>query len=111
MAPLYLFCIPNINLAAGLPVAAKFRKLDFLGIIVYFGGMTCFTMAISFGGVVYAWNSAAEIVLWIMTGVLLLVQTLLIHFHPAVDKADRVYPGHFVKRYAARTVSSHMIHC
>ena len=97
-APAYLFTLPNIDFQTDVPLLQKLRKMDWIAIIIFFGGTTCFTMAISFGGTVYAWNSAAQIVFWCMSGILLIVMTLVTIYHPLVPEGDRLYPAHFVRR-------------
>jgi len=72
--------------------------IDWIMTIVFLAGSACFTMAISFGGSVYAWNSGTEIALWTVTGVLLVVTILLSIYNPGVSKENRLYPAHFFKR-------------
>lgn len=55
-------------------------------------------MAINFGGAVYAWNSASEIVLWVMTGVIFIGFLAVQHFHPLVKKEHILFPTHLLKR-------------
>lgn len=97
-APAYLLLLPNINPQAGKTFAQKCRMIDWLTTVSFLAGSCCLTLAVSFGGLVYAYNSAVEIVLWTVAGLLLIVTILLLKFHPAVDKADRLYPAHFLKR-------------
>lgn len=54
-------------------------------------------MTINFGGAVYAWNSAQEIVLWVMTGVICVGFLLVQYFHPLVTKEQVLFPGHLLK--------------
>ena len=72
--------------------------VDWTATVVFVAGSTCFTMAISFGGIVYAWRSGTEIALWTVSGVLLVVTILLSILHPGVSKDNRLYPAHFFKR-------------
>ena len=97
-APGYLFTLPSIDFQPSVPFGKKLRQMDWIGIVVFFAGTICFTMALSFGGSVYAWNSASEIVFWVMSGVLLIVMAVVTIYHPLVPKTARLYPGHFVKR-------------
>lgn len=54
-------------------------------------------MAISFGGTTYAWNSGSEIAFWVVSGILLIVMAFITARPVLVSKADRLYPGHFVR--------------
>lgn len=97
-APAYILTLPNIDFAAGLSWIQRLASLDWVAIVVFFAGSTCFTMAISFGGTVYAWNSGAEIAFWVVSGLLLIAMTALTIRPVLVSKMNRLYPGHFVLR-------------
>lgn len=73
------------------------KQTDWLGIIGFAGAMCTFVMAVSFGGSVYAWSSTAEIILWVLTGVLLIAFGLTQRFYPLVSKEHKLYPTHFLK--------------
>lgn len=73
------------------------KQTDWLGIIVFAGAMTAFVMAISFGGSVYEWNSASEIVLWVLSGLLTIAFALTQFYHPFVSVAHKLYPTHFLR--------------
>ncbi len=89
--------MPSITLMDA-PLAQKIKANDWLGIVIFFGGAICFTMAITFGGSVYAYDSGAEIALWVMAGVLLIAFVLSTIFHPFVPSEHRLYPAHFIKK-------------
>jgi hypothetical protein len=72
--------------------------MDWVAIAIFFGGTTCFTMAVNFGGTTYAWISGSEIALWVMSGVLLIVMVLVTMYHPLVSAENKMYPSHFLKR-------------
>ena len=72
--------------------------IDWIATVIFLAGAACFTMAVSFGGTMFAWTSGTEIALWTMTGVLLTVTILLTIFHPGVTKENRLYPAHFLRR-------------
>ncbi|KAK4240607.1 major facilitator superfamily-domain-containing protein [Achaetomium macrosporum] len=95
--PGFLFCIPSIN-PQKIPFAKKLRTQDWVGITIFEAGSACYAMAITFGGIVYPFNSGSEIALWVMTGVLLIAFVLVVHYHPFISKENRLYPGHFHKR-------------
>ncbi|KAK7739640.1 hypothetical protein SLS53_005607 [Cytospora paraplurivora] len=98
LAPAFLWCLPRIDPKPSLRFGQKLRAQDWIGIVVYYGFTTCFCMAVTFGGAVYAWNSGSEIALWVMTGVLLAAFALVTLYHPLVPKADKLYPFHIAKR-------------
>jgi hypothetical protein len=78
---------------------SKLKMMDWISLAIFFGGTTCFTMAVNFGGTVYAFDSGSEIALWVMTGVLLIAIVLTTIYHPGVTKENRMYPAHFLRRH------------
>ncbi|KAI9785099.1 MAG: hypothetical protein M1816_000510 [Peltula sp. TS41687] len=98
LAPAYLLLLPSVDFQAGRSLKEKLKMMDWIGIAIFFGGTTCFTMAINFGGTTYAWDSGPQITLWVMSGVLLLAMALVTIYHPFVAAKDKLYPAHFLKR-------------
>ncbi|THC91405.1 hypothetical protein EYZ11_009134 [Aspergillus tanneri] len=97
-APSYLFLIPSVDPKPGKTLAEKCRMVDWIMTTTFLAGSACLVMAITFGGTLYAWSSGNEIALWVVAGVLLLVCIVVAKFHPGVDKGNRLYPAHFLKR-------------
>ena len=97
-APAYVFLLPEICLQPNTTLSQKFRMVDWVGTVVFLGGTICFTMAISFSGVVYPWGSGSAITLWIMTGVLLLA-TIAVTIRPVfIEKGRRLIAAKFFKQ-------------
>lgn len=97
-SPIYFLMLPQIDFGGNLSLAQKLAKMDWVGMVVFFAGATCLTMAISFGGTTYAWDSGSEIAFWVVSGVLLIVMILITVRPILVSKTDRLYPGHFVRK-------------
>ncbi|KAL3470869.1 MFS general substrate transporter [Aspergillus californicus] len=96
-APAYLICLPVIRPHPDKSFAERIRSLDWIGIVVFLAGATCFSMAISFGGTAYAWSSGSEIALLVMTGVLLIAFILVTIFHPGVLAENKLLPVGFMR--------------
>lgn len=96
-APAYLFLLPSIDFQQGKPFMKKLLMLDWIGTIFFLAFLLCLTMAMSFGGTLYAWDSGSEITLWVMTGVTFVLFALVTKFHPLVTKETRLYPAHFLR--------------
>ena len=96
-APAYLLLLPSIDLDAGTSFFKKLAKLDWIGTIVFIAFLLCLTMAMTFGGTLYPWNSGNEIALWVMTGVTFVLFALVTKFHPLASRQSRLYPAHFLK--------------
>lgn len=95
-APGLIWCLPSLN-PMDIPFTQKLKTQDWLGITIFSAGSVCFTMALAFGGTIYPFGSASGIVLWVMTGVLLVVFGLVTYYHPFVAKEHRLYPVHLFK--------------
>lgn len=93
-APWLVLYLPNIDPRPDLTFKEKLLMQDWLAIIIFLGGSTCFSMALTFGGIVYPFDSAAEITLWTLTGVLLIVFIVVTIYHPMVILQQRLYPMH-----------------
>jgi MFS family permease len=70
-APWLVLYLPNIEPCPYLTFREKLLTQYWLGITLFLGGSTCFSMALTFGGIVYQFNSTSEITLWTRTSVLL----------------------------------------
>ncbi|KAI1348231.1 putative MFS drug efflux transporter [Xylaria sp. FL0043] len=96
-APVYLFLIPNKDPRPGASLKARVSVLDFLGTVLLAGAMVTLLMAISFGGTVYAWNSAKIIALFVVFGVLTILFVLQQVFTVFTTVETRLFPLHFLK--------------
>ncbi|KAL2194194.1 major facilitator superfamily domain-containing protein [Corynascus similis CBS 632.67] len=96
-APVFLFSLPNINAMPDTPFIEKVCKQDWVGIVVFTAFLACFSMAGSFGGTHYSWNSGSEISLWVMTLVLFVAFVLVTIHHPFVSAGSRLLPLHFMR--------------
>ncbi|RYP76537.1 hypothetical protein DL770_007208 [Monosporascus sp. CRB-9-2] len=97
-SPSYFFLLPDICLQPGKTLWQKLRMVDWIGTVIFFGGSVCFTMAITFSGLMYPWNSGSAIALWVMTGILLLATIATTIWHPLVTKENRLIPAHFFRK-------------
>ncbi|KAH4299221.1 hypothetical protein HBH64_047120 [Parastagonospora nodorum] len=97
-APWLILYLPNIDPAKDLSFKEKMARQDWLGIVIFMGGATCLSLGLTFGGTVYSWSSASEILLWTLSGVLLVVFLFVTIYHPTVTLRDRLYPLHLMKR-------------
>ncbi|KAK7417640.1 Efflux pump dep3 [Neonectria punicea] len=68
-APAYLFLFPDINPRLDLSPIQKLKSMDWPMTAVFLAGSAILTMAISFGGTLYSWNSPPEISFWVLSGV------------------------------------------
>ncbi|TVY18176.1 Efflux pump [Lachnellula arida] len=71
-APVYLFIVPSLEPRPGVSFSKRFVEIDTIGTILLVGIYLSGLMAISFGGVLYAWNSGRIIALFVIACVLFL---------------------------------------
>ncbi|KAK7427341.1 Efflux pump dep3 [Neonectria magnoliae] len=96
-APAYLFLFPDINQRLDLSLIQKVKSMDWPMTVVFLAGSAILTMAISFGGTLYSWNSAPEISLWVLSGVFLMLTAVLLRCCPGVSKENQLWPSHFLR--------------
>jgi MFS family permease len=98
-APVYLFLLPSMSPTVGQTLLKdRLKRIDFVGTVIFVGSFTCGILAISFGGVLYPWNSGRIIGLFVAAGVLLIlffVQQLLLL---GTTEQTRLFPIHFLRR-------------
>lgn len=74
----------------------RLRKLDWLGALLSAGGFTTLTMGVSFGGALFAWSNAREIVLFVLAGVLWILFFVQQSYAITTKRENRVFPVHLL---------------
>lgn len=100
-APVYLFLLPNKDPRPGVSLKDRARTMDHLGGILVIAAMVTGVMAVSFGGVMYPWNSGRIIGLFCCSGVLFILLGLQQVYTIYTSVTYRVLPVEFFK---SRTV-------
>lgn len=97
-APAYFLLFPSVDPHPSKNLSQKFRLVDWVNAIIFLAGSVCLAVVLTFGGVVYAFNSGTVIALWTVTGVLLVAFIVMLKLHPLVTKQNRLYPLHFFEK-------------
>ncbi|KAI4955792.1 Efflux pump dep3 [Alternaria rosae] len=97
-APVYVFLFPSIGPYPSKTLAEKLCLVDWVNAVIFLAGSACLTVVLTFGGVIYPFNSGTVIALWTITGVLLVTFIVMLKMHPLVTKENRLYPLHFFKQ-------------
>ncbi|OBT73367.1 hypothetical protein VF21_07695 [Pseudogymnoascus sp. 05NY08] len=96
-APVYLFMLPKSDPRKGVPVLRRFKELDWVGTVILMGAFVSFIMAVSFGGILYAWNSgqiiACFVVAFSLFGIFAVQQELAIF----TTVEQRIFPVQFLR--------------
>ncbi|KAJ4996041.1 Efflux pump patC [Colletotrichum sp. SAR 10_66] len=104
-APVYLWMLPSPDPQPGASLWQRLREIDWVGAPLMLGAIICFTMGISFGGVMYDWNSGQEIALFVVAGVLFIVFGLQQAYCIGSTKERRLFPVELiVSRKYYRTI-------
>ncbi|KAJ6155795.1 hypothetical protein N7470_006361 [Penicillium chermesinum] len=78
-APIYLFFLPMADPQKGVALKDKLRQVDF-------------------GNILFPWGSAKEISLWVVGGILLVVFIVQQATAFTTTKANRIFPGDFLRK-------------
>lgn len=97
-SPVYIFLIPSHDPRPGVSYKARVSNLDFLGTILMIGASVAGVMAISFGGVIYAWNSGQIIACFVVSGFLFIIFGLQQSFCILTTEENRIFPCQFLKK-------------
>ncbi|KAJ5257134.1 Major facilitator superfamily domain general substrate transporter [Penicillium angulare] len=96
-APVYLFMLPNKDPRRGTGLANRARELDYLGTIILLGAFFSGVMAVSFGGVMYSWDSGRIIGLFCCSGVLFILFGVQQAYAIFTTPVHRIFPVEFLK--------------
>jgi hypothetical protein len=97
-APVYFLLSPSVDPCPSKTLAEKFRLVDWVNAVIFLAGSASLNVVLTFGGVIYPFNSATVIALWTVTGVLLIAFIVMLKLHPLVAKENRLDPLHFFKQ-------------
>ncbi|KAH8424135.1 uncharacterized protein LDX57_001889 [Aspergillus melleus] len=96
-APVFLFMIPSIDPRPGVSLKSRLAEIDFLGTTLFIGVFVSGIMAIAFGGLLYGWDSAQIIALFVCSGVLAILFFLQQHFLILTTYQRRIFPLQYFK--------------
>ena len=71
-----LFLLPSKNPYPNVSIINRLQRIDWLGALLVTSSLALFTLAISFGGNQYAWNSGIVIGFFVASGVLAILFAL-----------------------------------
>jgi len=89
--------LPSADPQPNTPPMARVKQLDWLGMILNIGSFVSLIMAINFGGTLYAWDSAREIALFVVGGLLLAAFALTQAYSVLTTPTQRLFPGDFLR--------------
>ena len=97
-APVYFLYLPSRDPRPGATLRQRLVELDMVGTLLQVGAFVSGIMAVSFGGVLYDWNSGRIIGLFVCSGVLFIALGIQQEFFILTTKARRVFPVQYVRQ-------------
>lgn len=97
--------LPSPDPQPGASLLQHLKEIDWVGAPLLLGAIICFTMGISFGGVMYEWDSGSEIALFVVSGVLFIGFGVQQAYCVSTTKERRLFPVELVfSRQHYRTI-------
>lgn len=97
-APVLLFLLPTHDPRPQVSHLARWKEVDFVGGILLLSAFVSGIMAISFGGILYAWNSGQIIACFILSAILFVTFAVQQELAIFTTPARRVFPVQFLRR-------------
>ena len=93
-----LFLLPSKNKSLSLSPVKSLLSIDWIGSVLVTSSLALFTLALSFGGNQYSWNSGVVIGFFCASGVLAVLFGLSQTVLPTQTKENRLFPVHYFLR-------------
>ena len=97
MSPIYLFLLPSLPRETDSTFMQRVKRLDLLGTVLTAGLYVSFTLAFTFGGVIWPWNDGRVIALIAVFGVLTITFGLTQYYAILTNKTERLFPCEFIR--------------
>ena len=97
-APVYFLYLPSRDPRPGVTLTQRLVEIDMVGTVLQVGGFVSGIMAVSFGGVLYDWNSGRIVGLFVCSGLLFCLLGVQQEFAVCTTKARRVFPVQYVRQ-------------
>ncbi|KXH31768.1 hypothetical protein CSIM01_09443 [Colletotrichum simmondsii] len=105
-AQVYLFMLPSPDPQPGATILKRLAEIDWIGAPLMLGAIVCFTMGVSFGGVLYECDSGSDIALFVVAGVLLIAFGIQQVYCIGTTKERRIFPVELItSRKSYRTIT------
>ena len=89
------FLLPSKNPFPGVSILHRVKRIDWIGAALVTSALALFTLALSFGGNQFKWNSGVVIGLFVACGVLAILFGLSQTIMPGQTMEKRLFPVHY----------------
>ncbi|KAI1371686.1 MFS general substrate transporter [Hypoxylon crocopeplum] len=93
-APACILIIPSVPSSTPYSISERFRRFDYVGAVLFIGGVASIVMVLGFGGAVYDWRSGQMISLYVVVAVVWAAFSLQQGL--GLFTVDRIFPAQFV---------------
>jgi hypothetical protein len=100
-APVYIFMLPNADPRPGVSVKDRVREMDFVGGFLVIAAFVLGVMAVSMGGITWAWDSGKVIGMFVASGVLFILLGFQQVYTIFTTEERRIFPVQF---FRSRTI-------
>jgi predicted MFS family arabinose efflux permease len=92
-----LLWVPSFDPRPGTSHSARWKEMDFVGGLLICGAFLSGVMAISFGGILYPWNSGQIIACFVISAVLFTLFGIQQEYALFTTVTRRIFPVHFMR--------------
>ncbi|KAJ6032164.1 hypothetical protein N7540_002896 [Penicillium herquei] len=96
-APVYLFIVPSVQPDPSRTYVQKLAAMDWLGTLLFAAIYVTWIMALTFGGVSWAWGDGRTIACFVVCGVTLAIFCVTQSFSTLTSKDMRIFPVELLK--------------
>ncbi|KAH6853759.1 major facilitator superfamily domain-containing protein [Chaetomium sp. MPI-CAGE-AT-0009] len=96
-APVYIFLLPSLPRRANPSWTGNMKSMDWLGTLLTAGLYSAFTVAFSFGGVLWAYSDGRTIALIVVWVVCTVAFGVTQKYSVLTNPIDRLFPGEFLR--------------
>jgi len=95
-SPVYIFLIPSSDPQPSLSFVKRCARIDWVGAILLLGAISSLLMAISFGGLLFPWNSGSIIGLFVTAGVVFIILAAQQRYTIGTSEKHRLIPLEYI---------------
>jgi hypothetical protein len=98
LTPAFLFFLPKFQPRPGMRFLEKLLWMDWLGILLFAAIFSLYVVALTFGGIEWAWSDGRFIAVAIVISLLLITFIITQYLTVFTTKQRRIFPGQFIYR-------------
>ncbi|OAG01985.1 MFS general substrate transporter [Paraphaeosphaeria sporulosa] len=96
-SPIYFFLLPSVPRKQEMTISEKVKSMDWLGILLCATMFSCFTVAFTFGGILWDWNHGRTIALIVVFAVTAVAFAVTQYHSVLTNEDNRLFPCEFLR--------------